>query len=78
MANDNGLYLPLRIDLTDFERDLMEADADLQKTMSQMRSQVGNFKVKYDVEIANAKAAGNDARALELENQKLNEVYKAQ
>ena len=78
MSNDNGLYLPLRIDLTDFERDLMEADADLQKTMNQMRSQVGNFKVKYDVEIANARAAGNDARALELENQKLNEVYKAQ
>ena len=78
MSNDNGLYLPLRIDLSDWERDLMEADADLQKTMSQMRSQVGNFKIKYDVEIANAKAAGNDARALELENQKLNEVYKAQ
>lgn len=78
MANDNGLYLPLRIDLSDWERDLMEADADLQKTMNQMRSQVGNFKIKYDVEIANAKAAGNDARALELENKKLNEVYKAQ
>ena len=76
--NDKGLYLPLRIDLSEWERDLAQADGDLQKTMRDMRSQVGNFKLKYDVEIAGAKAAGDSAKVLELENKKLNAVYDAQ
>lgn len=76
--NDKGLYLPLRIDLSEWERDLAQADGDLQKTMRDMRSQVGDFKLKYDVEIAGAKAAGDSAKVLELENKKLNAVYDAQ
>lgn len=76
--NDNGLYLPLKINLSEWERSLAEADADLQKLMHEMRSSMSDLKLRYDVEIAGAKAAGNDAKALELENQKLNRVYEEQ
>ena len=76
--NDNGLYLPLKINLSEWERSLAEADADLQKLMREMRSSMSDLKLRYDVEIAGAKAAGNDAKALELENQKLNRVYEEQ
>lgn len=76
--NDNGLYLPLKINLSEWERSLAEADADLQKLMREMRSSMSDLKLRYDVEIAGAKAAGNDAKALELENQKLNRIYEEQ
>ena len=72
--NDNGLYLPLKINLSEWEQDLMRADEDLQKMMREMRSSMSDLKLRYDVEIAGAKAAGNDAKALELENQKLNRI----
>lgn len=76
--NDKGLYLPLKIDLNEWEKSLLEADADLQKEMRKMRAEASNFKLKYDIEIANAKAAGDNVRVLELENKKLNAVYDAQ
>lgn len=53
--NSNGLYLPLKIDLTEWEKSLATADADLQKAMREMRSSMTDLKLKYDVEIANAK-----------------------
>ena len=76
--NDKGLYLPLRVDLSDWEKDLLRADVDLQKAMREMRSQVDDMKLQYDVKIAGARAAGNDIKALELENQRLNAIYDAQ
>lgn len=76
--NDKGLYLPLRINLSDWEKSLATADADLQKAMREMRSSVSDLRLRYDVEIAGAKAAGNDARVLQLENAKLNSIYDAQ
>ena len=36
------------------------------------------MKLQYDVKIAGARAAGNEIKALELENQKLNAIYDAQ
>lgn len=76
--NDKGLYLPLRVDLSEWEKSLLRADADLQKAMREMKSQVGDMKLQYDVKIAGARAAGNDIKALELENQRLNAIYDAQ
>ena len=76
--NDKGLYLPLKVDLTEWEKSLAQADADLQKAMRQLKSETSNLKLQYDVQIAGAKAAGNDIKALELENQKLNAIYATQ
>ena len=76
--NDKGLYLPLRIDLTQWEADLAAADADVQKEMRKMRAATSDLKLRYDVEIANAKVAGDSVKAIELENRKLNAVYEAQ
>ena len=79
MANDNnGLYLPLKINLSEWEKSLATADADLQKAMREMRASVKNLKLQYDVKIAGAKAAGNDLKVLELEEQKLNQLYAVQ
>jgi len=79
MAKDNSsLYLPLKIDLNDWEKSLMEADADLQKAMKQMRGAVKDLKFRYDVDISSAKAAGDFTKAMELENRKLNQVYDTQ
>ena len=76
--NDKGLYLPLKVDLTEWEKSLAQADADLQKAMRKLKSETSNLRLQYDVQIAGAKAAGNDIKALELENQKLNAIYEAQ
>lgn len=76
--NDKGLYLPLKINLSDWEKSLAQADADLQKAMKEMRSSISDLKLSYDVKIAGAKAAGDDIKALELENEKLNAIYEAQ
>ena len=65
MAKDNNsLYLPLKIDLNDWEKSLMEADADLQKAMKQMRGAVKDLKFRYDVDISSAKAAGDFTKAM--------------
>ena len=58
--NDKGLYLPLKIDMTEWEKSLTQADAELQKSMRQMKSAMTDLKLKYDVEISGAKAAGNN------------------
>lgn len=76
--NDNGLYLPLRIDLNEWEKQLTQADADLQKTMKEMKGAVSDLKLRYDIEITNAKNAGNDLKVIELEATKLNHVYEVQ
>lgn len=75
---DKGLYLPLKIDLNEWEKSLATADADLQKAMREMRSSVSDLRLRYDVEIAGAKSAGDDTRALRLENEKLNRIYETQ
>lgn len=76
--NNNGLYLPLKIDLTEWEKSLATADADLQKAMREMKSSMSDLKLRYDVEIANAKNAGDQLKVIELENQKLNRIYDEQ
>ena len=76
--NNNGLYLPLSINLDEWEKSLAMADADLQKAMREMRSATKDLKLKYDVEIANAKTAGDQLKVLELENKKLTDIYTAQ
>ena len=57
--NDKGLYLPLKINLSEWEKSLAQADADLQKSMRQMRDAAKDLSLQYDVKIAGAKAAGN-------------------
>lgn len=74
--NDNGLYLPLKIDLTEWEKSLTQADADLQKSMRQMKSAVSDLRLRYDVEIA--KNAGNELKQIEIQNAKLNHIYMVQ
>ena len=76
--NDTGLYLPLKIDLDEWEKSLLEADADLQKQMRKMKSAASDMKLKYDVQIAGARAAGNELKALELENKKLTQTFELQ
>lgn len=76
--NDKGLYLPLKIDLKEWEKELATADADLQKAMREMRSAVSDLKLRYDVKIEGAKAAGNQMRVLELQTAKLNQLYDIQ
>lgn len=76
--NDKGLYLPLKINLSEWEKSLAQADADLQKSMRQMRDAAKDLSLQYDVKIAGAKAAGNDLKALELETAKLNQLYATQ
>lgn len=76
--NNNSLYLPLKINLDEFEKSLTEANADLQKAMKKMKSSVTDLKFRYDVDIASAKAIGDTTKVLELENRKLNQVYDTQ
>ncbi len=76
--NDKGLYLPLKINLSEWEKSLAQADADLQKSMRQMKDAAKDLSLQYDVKIAGAKAAGNDLKALELETAKLNQLYATQ
>lgn len=76
--SNNGLYLPLSIDLSAWEQSLAAADADLQKAMKEMRASMKDLKMRYDVEIAGAKLAGDDLKALELETTKLNGLYNEQ
>lgn len=76
--NDKGLYLPLKINLTEWEKSLAQADADLQKSMRQMKDAAKDLSLQYDVKIAGAKAAGNDLKVLELETAKLNQLYATQ
>lgn len=76
--NDSGLYLPLKINLSEWEQSLTKAGADLQKAMREFRSATDDLKLQYDVKIAGAKAAGNDLKVLQLEEAKLNQLYQTQ
>jgi len=76
--NDKGLYLPLRINLSEWEQSLATASADLQKSMREMHSEVKDLRLRYDVDIASAKAAGNMTKAMQMENAKLNHLYDIQ
>lgn len=78
MANEKGLYLPLSIDLSSWEQSLAAADADLQKAMKEMRASMKDLKMRYDVEIAGAKLAGDDLKVIEIETAKLNGLYTEQ
>lgn len=76
--NDKGLYLPLKINLTEWEQSLTKADADFQRAMNEMKSANKDLVLRYDVEIAGAKAAGNDVKVMELETAKLNRLLEVQ
>lgn len=79
MAKESGgLYLPLSIDLSAWEQSLAAADADMQKAMREMRASMKDLKMKYDIEIAGAKVAGDELKVLELETAKLNNLYTEQ
>lgn len=73
--SDNGLYLPLKIDMSSWEQSLLQADETLQKEMRKMRSAMKDLRMRYDVEITGAKLAGDDVKALELETEKLNRLF---
>lgn len=76
--NDNGLYLPLRVDLEAWEASLASLDGPLLEKMRMLRSEMKDLTMEYDVKISNAKAAGDSVKALELEFEKLNEQQKLQ
>jgi len=76
--NDKGLYLPLKVDLDGWEQSLATASADLQKSMREMHDSMKDLRLRYDIDIASAKAAGNFTRAMQLENAKLNQLYDEQ
>lgn len=73
-----GLYLPLRIDLQQWEKDLAAADADLKEKIKELRSEAARVKLQYDVQIANADAAGDQMRKFQLQQAKLNQLIEIQ
>lgn len=73
-----GLYLPLRIDLKQWEKDLAAADADLKEKIKELRSEAARVKLQYDVQIANADAAGDQMRKFQLQQAKLNQLIEIQ
>ena len=76
--NDNGLYLPLKVDFDAWEQSLASLDEPLQKKMRELRKTASDIKLKYQVEISGAKAAGDQLKVMELETKKLNELMKLQ
>jgi len=76
--NDNGLYLPLRVDLDAWEASLAALDGPLLEKMRMLRSEMKDLTMEYDVKISNAKAAGDNLKAIQLEMQKLTEMEKLQ
>lgn len=76
--NNNGLYLPLKINLDEWQKQLATADADLQKAMRQMRAEVKDLKLRYDVEMSGAEAAGDRLKVMQLQTAKLNQLYDIQ
>jgi hypothetical protein len=75
---DKGLYLPLKIDLKGWEQDLLTASSDLQKQMRVMHDSMKDLRLRYDIDIESAKAAGNMTKAMQLENAKLNQLFNEQ
>lgn len=76
--NDKGLYLPLRINLDEWEQQLATAGEDLRKSMRKMQAEVRDLKLRYDVEISNAQANGNTLKVLQLQTAKLNQLFDLQ
>lgn len=76
--NDKGLYLPLKINLDEWERDLTAAGNDLKKSMRKMSTEMKDLKLKYEVEISGAEAAGNRLKTLQLQTAKMNQLYDLQ
>lgn len=76
--NDNGLYLPLRVDLEAWEASLASLDGPLLEKMRMLRSEMSDLTMEYNVKISNAKAAGDNLKAIQLEMQKLTEMEKVQ
>ena len=73
-----GLYLTLRIDLQQWEKDLAAADADLKAKIKDLRAEASRVKLQYDVQIANADAAGDQMRKFQLQQAKLNQLIEIQ
>lgn len=76
--NDKGLYLPLRINLDEWEQQLATAGEDLRKSMRKMQAEVRDLKLRYDVEISNAQASGNTLKVLQLQTSKLTQLFDLQ
>lgn len=73
-----GLYLPLAIDLSAWEQSLAKLDAPLQQKMRELQSEASLLDLQYKVEIGGAKAAGDTVRALNLEFERLSKSYEIQ
>lgn len=78
MAEERGLELDLSLNISEFEAALMKVDADTQKIMRKMHSELKSDNLKFDIQISGAKAAGNEVKAYQLELAKLTHTYKAQ
>ena len=51
--NDNGLYLPLRVDLEAWEASLASLDGPLLEKMRMLRSEMSDLTMEYNVKILN-------------------------
>ena len=76
--NDKGLYLPLRINLDEWEQDLLSAGEDLTKAMRKMGEASRNLKLNYSVKIEGAKAAGDYMKVIQLETARNNQLLEIQ
>ena len=76
--NDKGLYLPLRINLDEWERSLAGADKELKDAMRKMSTEIKDLKFRYSVEIEGAKASGNYLKAIQLRTAQTNQLLEVQ
>lgn len=77
-SENNGLELKLSLNYSEYEAELAKVDSKTQAVMRKMQAELRNDKLKFDIEITGAKAAGDNVRAYQLELQKLTHTYKAQ
>lgn len=76
--NDKGLYLPLKIDLNQWEQSLAQLDAPLQQKMRELRQKAADINLKYKVDISGAKAAGDQLKVIQLQTERLTQLFKLQ
>lgn len=76
--NDKGLYLPLKIDFDEWEQSLARLDAPLQQKMRELRQKAADINLKYKVDISGAKAAGNQLKVIQLQTERLTQLFKLQ
>ena len=76
--NDKGLYLPLKIDLNQWEQSLAQLDAPLQQKMRELRQKAADINLKYKVDISGAKAAGNQLKVIQLQTERLTQLFRLQ